>query len=492
MNILAFDLGASGGKLFLARLTNEQTTIEEIHRFDNHPCQINNSLYWDIIHIYEEMNRGIRKAINLTNDSIDSFSIDSYCNDFALVDETGSLLTPVRCYRDPRQSRFQEKIYQKISPKKFYELSGNQNALFNTSMQLASMNEEHLDYLFRESNTLLFVPDLLGFFLTGKAVTEYTLASTSQLYSYKDKTWCKEILEAFHIPKTLFAPIVPPGNILGSTQSSYNHIQGTKGFTVVNVCEHDTASAYLSSSLSGDKVLISSGTWALIGAETDHPIINNKTYRYNFANEGSCPNHHRLLRNVMGSWLIQEVKRDYESLGQPYTYSQLDAMAWKAPPFQYIIDVDDHLFYAPGHMTEKIKFYCQNKYQRTPQSLGEVIRCIYESLAMKFRWTIEGLEEVIGHPLPVINFMGGGSKSQILCQFTANACNRTVVSGPEEATALGNIAMQLVAAGKCKTIEDAGKLLETTYKTTTYTPQMKESWESVYQEYKKGLDLNYE
>lgn len=487
MNILAFDLGASGGKLFLANIKDGKASIQNIHRFDNVSCQMNGHLYWDIINIYKEMNTGIKKAIELTGDNIDSFAIDSFSNDFAFIDEKGALLTPVRCYRDGRTERHAAKIYGRISKERLYALSGNQNALFNTYMQLAAMCEDGHDYILRNAHKLLFIPDLLINFLTGKTISEYTISSVSQLYDFKKDDWCQEILDSYDIPRSLFGTLTKPGTLIGRTQDSYNEYMETKGFPVSVVCEHDTASAYLASPVTTDCALISCGTWALIGTELPSCVITPEGYQANLANEGGYEGHHRLLRNVMSSWFIQETKRYYKEHGQDYSFEDLGHMAEKVEPFRYFFDPDERLFYEPGNMPKKIQQYCMEHYGSKPDTAGEIVRCIYESLAMKFRWTIEQLEKASGKALPVINMMGGGAKADMLCQFTANASGRTVTAGPDEATAIGNITVQLIATGAAENLEEAKAIMASSYETKEYAPQNTMQWDIRYKEFLKLL-----
>lgn len=487
MNILAFDLGASGGKLFLATINGSDVSIQDIHRFENVSHTVNGSLFWDILHIYKEMNIGIKKAIKLTNDQIDSFAIDSFSNDFGLIDKNGTLLTPVRCYRDQRTERHAETIYSKLSKEQLYELSGNQNALFNTLMQLAAMREDGHGFLLDNAHKLLFIPDLLIHFLTGKTISEYTISSVSQMFDFKKEDWCQEILDAYHIPRELFGVLTKPGTLLGNTQESYNQMMETKGFPVSVVCEHDTASAYLSSPLTTDCALISCGTWALIGTELDSCVITPEGYAANLANEGGYEGHHRLLRNVMSSWFIQESKRYYKEHGEDYSFSELGDLAEKAEPFRFFFDPDEKIFYNPGNIPKKIQRYCMEHYGNQPETVGEIIRCIYESLAMKFRWTIEQLEGVSGKELPLINMMGGGSKAEMLCQFVANATGKKVIAGPEEATAIGNITVQLVAIGAAKTLDEAKSIMANSYSVKEYLPKNTEEWNRMYDEFKKIL-----
>lgn len=483
MNILAFDLGASGGKLFLATIDGSHVSIQDIHRFENVSCSMNGALFWDIINIYKEMNTGIKKAIRLTGDRIDSFAIDSFSNDFGLIDENGTLLTPVRCYRDKRTERHAGQIYSKMSREQLYSLSGNQNALFNTLMQLAAMREDGHGFILDHAYKLLFIPDLLIYFLTGKTISEYTISSVSQMYDFKKEDWCQEILDTYNIPRRLFGRLTKPGTLLGTTQESYNRMMETKGFPVSVVCEHDTASAYLSSPLTTDCALASCGTWALIGTELEHSVITPEGHAANLANEGGYPGHHRLLRNVMGSWFIQETRRYYKEHGKEYSFGELGNMAEASEPFRFLFDPDDQTFYDPGSIPVKIQKYCMAHYGNQPETVGEIVRSIYESLAMKFRWTVEQLEKVSRKTLPVINMMGGGSKAEILCQFVANASGKRVIAGPEEATAIGNITVQLIAIGAASTLDEAKAIMASASRTKEYLPEHREQWAEQYQRF---------
>ncbi len=483
MNLLAFDLGGSSGKLFLAEYSHGQISYQEIHRFENSPCPINGGLYWDIIYLYRQMNEGIQKAIRLTGDQIDSFGIDSFCNDFGFIDKNGELITPVRCYRDNRTERYQSEIYKVMTKKQLYARNGNQISPVNTLMQLAAMKASGQDSLFGYGHKMLFIPDLFHFFLTGCANSEFTISSVSQMYHYSKEDWDDEILSEYDFPREMFCPLIEPGAKIGNTQPSYNAQMKTKGFPTFAVCEHDTASAFIASSCREDCVIISSGTWSLIGTEVKQPIISEETYRYNFANEGGYKDRNRLLRCIMGLWYIEEIKRYFETQGQAYGFDELDQLAKSAPAFRYLIDVDDASFFQPGDIPEKLAAFCMERYQSKPETIGEYVRCIYESLAMKYRWIIEKLEKVVHKPLPVINIVGGGSKAEILCQFTADVCNKPVLAGPANASAIGNLSVQLVAVQAAATIEQAKELMLHTYNIKTYLPKNTERWELAYQEY---------
>ena len=480
MNILSFDLGASGGKLFLASVTEEGCSLREVHRFENVPHEMGDSLYWDIYRIYEEMNTGIRKAIEETGDRIDSFAIDSFSNDFALIGQNGQLLSPVHCYRDPRTVRCKEAIYGRMSGEKLYSLSGNQLALFNTYMQLGAICEEGNRFLLDQARRLLFIPDFLIYLLTGEEISEYTISSVSQMFDFSAGGWSDEILSSYQIPRSLFGRLTQPGTVVGATSPEYNRKMGTRGFKVIAVCEHDTASAFLSSPLLPDCALISCGTWCLIGTETPGCVITPEGFAANLANEGGFEGHHRLLRNVMGTWLLQESRRYYRQRGQEYSFGDIEKLALSAEPFTCFFDPDADCFFQPGNVPEKIRALCASAGLPVSETPAAVFRCIYESLAMKFRWVIGKLEEVSGKPLPVINIVGGGVKASLLCQFAANACGRTVIAGPSEATAIGNLEVQLLGLGGAATIEEAREKMKDLYHTTTYTPQDTDRWDAQY------------
>lgn len=481
MNFLAFDLGASSGKLFLAQVYQNKINFQEIYRFENKYYNMNNHLYWDFLNIFDNMNQGIREAVRITKDNIDCFAVDGFSNDFGFISKSGELLSQIRCYRDSRTTKAQDIIYNKITKKQLYNLSGNQIAVFNSFMQLASMAEEGQDYMFHKAYKLLFIPDLLIYFLTGKAIAEYTLASVSQLYSFADRDWCQEILNTYHISKNLFGNLVNPGTLIGNTQSAYNKLIGTSGFSIAAVCEHDTASAFLASPIREDCAIISCGTWALSGVEVNETVICEEGFKYNIANEGGFPgSHHRLIRNVMGTWLIQESRRYYKEQGTDYSFSDIEQMVKLAAPFQFLIDVDDSQFFSPDKMPEQICLCCQEYYGKIPMSPGEVFRCIYESLAFKFRYSVEILEKISAKPLNAVNILGGASKAGLLCQFTANACNRTVTAGPEEASALGNTAQQLLAAGLTSSLTESKNILSPCIKTSEYKPRNTEIWDMHY------------
>lgn len=489
MNIIAFDLGGSGGKLFLGSYDKGRLSFQLLHRFEHSAIEIKGHLYWNLLQIYHELCTGITKAVNITSDDICSLGIDSFCNDYALVSHDGELLSQMHSYRDKRTLQFRSRLYDIVSPEQLYHINGNQNAPFNTLMQLGAMMLNGQG-TFLSGNKLLFLPDLLIYFLSGKAMTEYTLASVSQMFDYSTQNWSNDILEKYNIPGSLFASIVMPGTINCCTSGESNQLFHSKGFDITTVCEHDTASAFLASVQQKDCAIISCGTWALIGTETAAPVITDYGYRYNIANEGGYTGHHRILKNVMGTWLIQELRADYQTHGQSYTYAEMEQAAFSENAFQYFIDVDDEIFYTPGDMIGKITAYCKRHYGSFPDTLGKLVRCVYESLAMKYRWNLEKLHCLTKKTFKTINILGGGSKSSLMCQFTSNVTGLPVTAGPVEATALGNMIVQLTAQKQISGIEEGRRLIKDSCETFEYIPQDIETWSIKYQKFKNMYNLN--
>ena len=482
MNLLAFDLGASGGKVMEGHFDGRQLSVQELLRFEHGSVRMGEGIYREITGIYRHLLDGIRTA--QSRGQVFSLGIDSFSNDFGLIDRNGELLTPVRSYRDDRTIRHAGYVYDKISKKHLYELTGNQNAFFNTLMQLGAMQAAGQGWMLEKAHKFLFTPDLLIHFLTGEVQAEYTISSVSQLYSFEEKEFSGEILKAFNLRRDLFGPVVKPGTMAGLLSDSLRRYEELSPSRVISVCEHDTASAYLSSPLDQkDTIIISSGTWALMGCELNAPLINESSFHYNIANEGGYPGHHRFLKNVMGSWIIQEIRADCISKGSEYSYAELEEKAKKAVPFSWFIDVDDSQFFSPGNMTEKVKKTCLEHYGSAPEDIGPLIRCVYESLAMKYRRNLEILEKVTGTAFKVINIVGGGSKDSLMCQFTADACNRPVAAGPREATVLGNLMVQLIAAGEVASVSEGRNIINASFPPRWYEPKEPASWEDAYGRY---------
>lgn len=447
MYVLAFDLGGSSGKMYLATQQEEKISLKEILKVENHPVEVNGNLYWDFFRIYESVLEGIRIAVRETKDHVDSIGFDSFCNDFALIDTKGTILSPVRCYRDSRTARHQKHMSSVMDAKELYRINGNQRALFNTLPQIDAMKEDGCGWMLDHCDKLLFVSDLLSYCLTGEKRTEYTTASVTQMFDYEKMSWSDCVLDAYHIRKSIFAPLVLPGTVVGNTRPEINRILGTKGIPVTAVCQHDTASAFLAAVGEDDPAIISAGTWSVMGCETEESIIHESGFIWNIANEGGYQGHHRILRNVMGTWILQEVLREEREKGRALTFAGLDEWAETYPNPACALDVDLEEFYTPGQMQEKIEQYWMRHVGRKPENLGELASGVYLGLAFKYRFTIEKLEEYTGKHFRSVNIVGGGAKSSLLCRKIADVCGLPVEAGPFHATAYGNVLIQMIAKG---------------------------------------------
>jgi len=483
MRLAAFDLGASSGKLFVGGFYGDRLSLEHVHDFPNGVVQLGDGMYWDFLDIYRQLTLGLQKAS--AGGSVASVGIDGFNNDFGLISRTGELLCPVRAYRDSRTEVLREAIYRRMSPRALYMRTGNQIAPFNTLMQLAAMVEAGQGHMLEGADRFLHLPDLLAYYLTGEKASEYTLAAETQFLDMNSREWLTDVLSAFSIPPHLFGRVTTPGTFLGKLSARYCDHAGIKPIAFASVCEHDTASAFLAAPVDRDTALISSGTWSLVGVEVDAPIITEYSFRCNIANEGGMPGHHRLLINVMGSWILQELQRNFAVLGKRYDFDEIGKMALEADAFQFLIDVDDRAFYAPGNMIGRIRDMCLALYGRAPESPAEFFRCAYESLAMKCRLAIERLETLIGHRLDTIRMVGGSAQDPIANQFTADACARPLLAGPVNASAIGNILAQLMAAGAISSVGEGRELVSRSFPLERYFPQQSTAWEEQYQRFKE-------
>jgi rhamnulokinase len=478
MNTLAMDLGGSSGKIFASRFDGKKIEIKEIHRFHNEPIEAVGRFYWDILGIYANLLEGIRRA---APEGFTSFGVDSFCNDYGLLDRSGSLFSQVYMYRDSRTEGLPERMDREFPPRELYRRTGCQRARFNTLMQLAAQMEGPDRFLLENADTMLFVPDLLNYFLCGEKAAEYTIASVSQVYNRLENKWDEEILRSIHVPEGIFPPVVPSAVPLGPARASVCARTGAKPFSVCTVGHHDTASAVVAvPSLEEHFAYISSGTWSLMGTETNEMIATEETYRRNFANEGGVGGKNRFLKNIMGLWLVQECKRQYDALGVRLTFAEMDFEAEKAAPFRSLIDPDDPLFFQPGDMIGKIQRKCREWKQPVPETPGEVNRCIKESLALAYRRTLERIETAAGFTVPDIHIIGGGARSTLLNRFTASAICRPVLVGPFEAAAVGNLCAQYIAAGEIKGLGEARRIVRESFEIHEYLPENNAGWEDAY------------
>lgn len=482
--VLAFDLGASSGRAVLGRFdpdTNRLTT-EEIHRFPNEPVRLGDRLYWDILRLYHEIKQGIVKAHRLTGEPepILSIGIDSWAVDFGLLSENGELLGNPHHYRDKQNDGVMEQVLKRLRPETVYVKTGLQFLPFNTMYQLEALKLRRSPAL-AQAATLLMIPDLLRYFLTGEKISEYTNSTTTQLFNPTTGSWDAELLQTLSIPQSLLLPPVPSGTVAGKLQPSVQEELNVPPLTVTAVGEHDTASAIAAvpASQSHFAYLIC-GTWSLLGTETKAPVITPQSQAWNFTNEGGVYGTNRLLKNIMGLWLIQECKRVWDQEGKGLSFARIALLASESAPFRSLIDPDDEAFLSPAHMPKQIQRYCEASGQPVPQSEGEIARCIFASLALKYRYVLERTERLSGAPFAGLHMVGGGIQNELLCQWTANACGRDVWAGPVEASALGNVVVQYMALGLIADLTEARRIIRESFPVRTYAPQEKEAWSGAY------------
>ena len=477
--VLAFDFGGGSGRAILGTLENGKIHMEEVHRFSNDPVIVNGTMYWDTLRHFFEIKQGIVKAKQ--KGGFESIGIDTWGVDFGLLDEHGDLLESAVHYRDDRTLGMQEEVFKVIPKEEVYNLTGNQFENFNTIFQLYSLVQKR-PWILEKADTLLLTPDLFNYFLTGEKKAEYTMATTTQLMDAKNKVWSDRILEALQIPKKILPEIVPSGTVVGTLQPS---ICEELGVEPAKVTGHDTQSAVVSvPTQEKDFIFISCGTWSLFGTELDGPIIGEKSLECNVSNEGGYGNTTTLLKNIIGLWLAQESRRQWIREGQEYSFGELEQMAQKAEPFQSFIDPDAPEFVPAGNVPERIREFCRRTGQKVPETIGEIMCCINQSLALKYRYALEQIESCTDKHYSVINMIGGGIQSKLLCQMTAGASGRKVIAGPVEATALGNIAVQLMSLGEIKDVAEARQIIANSETTYEYLPQDAEKWDAAYEKFK--------
>ena len=481
--VLAFDFGASSGRAIIGCFDGDKITLEEVHRFSNDPVSVGGTVYWDVLRLFYEIKQGIIKA--KIAGGFDSIGIDTWGVDFGLIDSEGKLMENPVHYRDARTVGLVDEAFKTMPKEKLYGITGIQFMELNTLFQLISL-KKYRPWMLERADKMLFMPDLFGYMLTGKMCAEYSIASTSQLIDLDKKTWSKEILDAFGIKESVFAPLVQPGTVLGELSKEICEECGVDPVPVISVCGHDTQSAITSVPCEdGDFAFLSSGTWSLFGTELDKPIVNETSMNINITNEGGFDGSTGFLKNIIGLWLIQESRRQWKREGKEYSYADLEKLALAAEPFKCFIDPDAPEFVPHGNIPERVREFCRKTGQYVPETVGEIMRCIYESLAMKYRLTFEKLRECTERDYPVIHVIGGGTKDDLLCQMTANSCDRTVKAGPIEATVMGNVAVQLMSDGSVKNIGQARKIVADSSELKTFEPKDTDKWAGAYEDFLK-------
>jgi rhamnulokinase len=480
--VLAFDLGASSGRAILGRFDGHSIKLEELHRFANDPVQAGETLYWDVLRQLHEIKQGLVKT--KACGKIDSLSIDTWGVDFGLIDQKGYLLENPVHYRDRRTKGVMEAVFQIVPTGELYRRTGIQMIYFNTINQLYSLQIKRPELLER-ADRMLLMPDLFLFLLTGQQFSERTITSTGQLLDPTGSAWNSDLIFRLGFPERIFCPLIDAGTVTRPLSGSICREIAIPPIQTIAVASHDTASAVAAvPAESDDFIYISSGTWSLMGIESPAALINAQTFQFNFTNESGFGRTVRTLKNIMGLWLIQESRRQWIREGEQVTYADLEQEALSSDPFRSLIDPDDESLAFPGDMPGRIRELCRSTGQPVPMSRGEVMRCVYESLALKYRVTKDQIESITGHRYLVLHVVGGGTKDGLLSQFTADATGCQVIAGPIEATAFGNIAVQLIAQGVIGSLQDARRIIARSDRTISYQPQNEDAWQNALDQYR--------
>jgi len=479
LNLLAFDLGASNGRAILGRFDGDKIEMKELHRFENNYIEMNGVYYWDLPYLYNQLKLGLLAFKNGGYGDLDCFGIDTWGVDYGLLDKNGHLLGNPRSYRQAVDADMQ-RVWEIAPFEKLFAHTGIASLNFNTVYQLYRRKVEG-DVALENAETMLLMPDLLGYFLTGATKSEYTEVTTSMLYNPTTRDWDWEIIRELGLPEKMFTEIDMPGNVRGYLRPELCEELGLNAAAYASVGTHDTASAVAAIPGSGSFAFCSSGTWSLFGVEVDKPILTEQVRDASFSNEGTIQGGFRPLKNIMGLWLIQECRRGWIKEGKNYSWPEIVQEAEKAEPLRSIIDPDYGEFFAGGSMVKKIQAYCERTGQPVPETVGEIARCIYESLALKYRWALERLEEIKGQRIDTLNIVGGGIQNKLLNQMVADSLDRNVITGPIEGAAIGNLLMQAKALGLVDTMDEVRQVVRNSENVNTYTPNHTEGWEKAYQ-----------
>ena len=482
---IAIDLGASSGRVIAGIPYEGKLTLTEIHRFDNPAIELPTGLYWNILGLYHEILTGLKKAIETHGESIASIAIDTWGCDFGLFDASGELIGSPHQYRDPRFEGMAEKMHDLMSEDDIFSRTGIKTNFYNSSLHLLSLKLRESKSLSQAGN-ILFIPDILAYWLTGVKAVERTNASTSQLLDAETGQWAGEVISVLGLPDRIFGNIVSPGTVLGPLRPALKDSLGRCDIPFVVAPCHDTASAVAGIPLTAEEPLwLSSGTWSIMGVERKHPIRSYEALSFGFCNELGVNHSVRFLKNIAGLWLIQECKRQWDKEGQNHSFAALAEMAEAADPFTAFIDPDDAVFASPGNMPGKIRDYCEKTGQAVPESLGQILRVATESLALKYRYVYGNICHLTGRTYSRLHAGGGGIQNQMLCQATANALGIEVLAGPIEATSCGNLITQMIATGEVPDFPAGRQLIRESFDFVTYTPQDQEKWDKAYADFLK-------
>lgn len=483
-NFLAFDLGASSGRAILGKLQDKKLELVEVHRFKNQMTRIHGHYFWNIYSLFDELKTGLKKCISEFGIQPDSIGIDTWGVDYAVVSDNGQFAALPFAYRDHRTDNAMDEFFKLLPKEETYQLTGIQFMQFNTLFQLFSSVRDKSQGI-ESAQNFLFMPDALSFLFTGKKYTEYTIASTSQLLKPGKAEWEEKLFNAAGIPLSLAGKITQPGTVTGNILAEVQEETGSAAIPCIAVAGHDTASAIASvPAKEGNWAYLSSGTWSLLGIESPVPLVSEQTLAMNFTNEGGVEGTTRFLKNIMGMWLIQECKRVWDAqsvLG----WHEIVALSSNAKPFKSLINPDDAGFLNPGNMPKAVQEYCAKTNQPVPQNKGEIARCIYDSLVLKYKYTLKQIESVTGKKIERLHIIGGGAHNSMMNQLTADATGIPVFAGPTEATAIGNILMQAKALGKVNSLAEIREIAGNSFEVIKYTPSPKLNWDEAYERFEK-------
>jgi len=486
-NYLAIDLGAESGRTMLGTLADEKLTLSETHRFPNGPVRLPDGIHWDVLRLWSEIKAGIAAAAN-DGAKLNGLGLDTWGVDFALLDRNGSLLGNPFHYRDARTDGMVDEAFRLMARSDIFASTGIQFMQLNTLFQLLAMVQAKSPIL-DIAQTFVTIPDLFNYWLSGEITNEFTNATTTQCLDPLKRDWATHVLHTLDIPTHLFGPVTAPGAPIGTLLSDVAEETGAGKVKVMLPACHDTGSAVVAvPAQNEDFAWLSSGTWSIMGAEVREPSVGLKALEYNFTNEGGVFGTWRLSKNIMGLWLIQECRGEWRRQGQDHSYDEMTRLAAESEAFLAVINPDDDTFFHPGDMPERIRQFCKRTNQHVPQNKGEVLRVALESLALKYRWVLERTEELSGKRLEPIHIIGGGTKNRLLNQFTADSTNRTVVTGPIEATAIGNVLMQAIGLGHLGSLTEAREVVRNSFEVEEYHPGNRDGWDEAYKKLLKLLE----
>lgn len=485
---LAVDLGAESGRVISGKFDGRRVRLDDVHRFSNHLVPVAGTRRWDVLRIWTDIMDGLTRAAHTDGAAVTSIGVDTWGVDYVLLNKQNEILGQPYNYRDPRTKGVMEAAFTRVPKREIFATTGLQFMEINTLYQLIAMQLKD-PALLAQADRFLMMPDFFHWLLCGSRVVEFTNATTTQFLNATERTWATDLLRKFEIPTNIFPQIVSPGTNLGILRDEVAQRTGLARVSIVAPATHDTGAAVAAvptaNTGKANWAYISSGTWSLIGVEVQQAVLTEKALALNVTNEGGVDGTYRLLKNVMGLWLVQECRRSFERRGNALDYSTLTKLASDAAPFRSLVDPNDSTFLSPGDMATALQDYCRSRRQPVPESEGQLIRCALESLALKYRQVLRGIESLTGEKVEVLHVVGGGSKNDLLNQFTADACGIPVIAGPTEGTALGNVLLQARAAGEIGTLADLRTVVRESSELKTFEPKNAVAWDEAFSRFEK-------